>query len=415
VFGRGAFGQVLKCFDHKTRDYVALKIVVNTPQMLVQGPAEVAVVSTLNDADPAGGSHIIRMLDTFRFRGHVCAVFEVLGDNLYEYVRRNGFRPLSMPVLRRVGRQMLQALAFTHGHDIVHCDMKPENVLIVPNSVPMSVKVIDYGSACRIGQKHFDYVQSRFYRAPEVILGLAYGPPMDIWSFGCILAELIIGQPLFAGDSEGNQLRLHMEVLGLPPHAIVSMAPRKAVHFASNGRPRKPIGKARPLEKTLKNADPALLDLVVKCLQWDQERRITAEAALEHDFFTRIQPECVVAPSPRIHTWRKSSPPESFQLLLPPLPLPEISAPPSVSPEGVLPKPAKQRREVSPGKRKASPPPAAARRRVSPPPMGLQREISLRQSPFVKGKPQVSGGRPAGAKADPTRRAAESPRRRIGL
>jgi dual specificity tyrosine-phosphorylation-regulated kinase 2/3/4 len=275
----------LKCYDHKLKQFVALKILVNTPQMRVQGRAEVSFHSSLNHADSEGCSCVARMLDTFDFRGHICAVFEVLGQNLYEYVRRSGFRSLPVLDVRRVGREVLEAVAFTHANGIVHCDLKPENVLIVPNSAPLSVRVIDYGSACRIGQPHFSYIQSRFYRAPEVILGIPYGPPMDVWSFGCLIAELVAGQPLFPGETEAEALRLQMELLGTPPKEVIAGAARREKFFDAGGCPIEPPANRRTLGSTTRTSDPELLELLLRCLEWDQERRITAEEALRHPFF----------------------------------------------------------------------------------------------------------------------------------
>jgi dual specificity tyrosine-phosphorylation-regulated kinase 2/3/4 len=289
MFGRGAFGQVLRCLDHKTKRRVALKVLVNTPQMSVQGRAEIAFLAALNRADAAGESAIMRLLDTFDFRGHVCAAFEALGRNLYEYSRIGGFRAVPPADVRRIAAGILRALAFTHAHGIVHCDVKPENVLIVPDAVPVAVRVIDYGSACRIGQKHYEYIQSRFYRAPEVILGVDYGPPMDVWSFACIVAELAAGRPLFPGDTEAAVLRMQIEVLGEPPWELIARAPRAGLFFGLDGR----FGDAvavRALETETRIADRDLLDLLRRCLEWEQEKRLTAEQALAHAFFAQEGP-----------------------------------------------------------------------------------------------------------------------------
>jgi dual specificity tyrosine-phosphorylation-regulated kinase 2/3/4 len=284
-FGRGAFGQVLKCYDHKTRETVALKMVIATRQIHRQALCEMQFVQSLNAEDAEGRSHIIKLLDTFQFRGHVCAVFEPLGPNLYEYSKWTNFKAPPLSDVRRIARQLLRALAFSHSHGVVHCDIKPENILLVPNARPVSVRVIDFGSACRIGQPHFSYIQSRFYRAPEVILGLPYGPPMDVFSFACVVAELLAGRPLFPGDSESTQLHLHMQLMGVPPPAVVAAAPRSGLFFQPDGAPRIPIGSRRSLAGAARTDNARLLDLLAKCLVWDQTQRITAEEALAHPFF----------------------------------------------------------------------------------------------------------------------------------
>ena len=302
VLGKGAFGQVLKCYDHKTKTDVAIKVLINTHQMEQQGKAEMAILKTLNDSDEKGTSHIVKLLETFVFRNHICAVFEVLGQNLYEFSRANMFKAMPVRQVRVIARQMLRALSLIHEQGYVHCDMKPENILLMPGSTT-KVRVIDFGSACRIGQKHFDYIQSRFYRAPEVILGMKYGPPIDIWSFACIVAELIGGKPLFSGASEQQQLQLHMAILGCPPKSFIAKAPRKSTFFDDQNNPKLPTTKRHaPGSSTIAKAthcsDPELLDLLDKCLKWDPDQRLTAKNALKHPFFASKEAQPAAAPAP---------------------------------------------------------------------------------------------------------------------
>jgi dual specificity tyrosine-phosphorylation-regulated kinase 2/3/4 len=306
-FGQGAFGQVLKCRDHKTGDIVALKIVVNTRQMRSQGRAEMEFMTFLNArADPENRG-IVKILSTFEFRGHVCAVFEPLGGNLYEFAKVGGFKGIPLSDARRISRQILSGLAFVHSHGIVHCDIKPENILLVTHTRPFTVRIIDFGSACRVGQPHYDYLQSRFYRAPEVILGLRYGFPIDIFSFGCVLAELVSGHPLFPGDSEAGQLRLQMEALGLPPAALLLNATRKALFFRGDGSPLATLRPRRPLARAVGSDDPLLLNLLQRCFEWDPSERITAQAALAHPFFAAQ--EAVPVETPRKRTPLKKGTP----------------------------------------------------------------------------------------------------------
>jgi dual specificity tyrosine-phosphorylation-regulated kinase 2/3/4 len=293
VFGKGSFGQVLRCFDHKEKRVVALKVVINTPQMFHQGALEMDIISHLNAADVSHTSNIIQSTDRFLWRGHVCAAFEVLGQNLYEALKANRFQPYPAQGLKAIARQLLRALAFTHTHGFVHCDLKPENILLLPKS-KTKIRLIDFGSACQIGHKHFSYIQSRFYRAPEVILGLPYGPPMDMWSFACIIVELGLGRPLFPGSTEPQQFQLQMELCGLPPASMLEHAFRKSTFFDDDGRPRLDVRHRRSLAKLTHFTDRNLLDLLGKCLIWDQTKRITAEEALAHPFFTAT--EVIAAP-----------------------------------------------------------------------------------------------------------------------
>jgi dual specificity tyrosine-phosphorylation-regulated kinase 2/3/4 len=285
LLGRGAFGQVMRCFDHKTHSTVAMKIMVNTEQMHVQGRTEVALTQHLNDSCDFDDSHLVRALDYFIFRRHICIAFEVLGADLFAYHRSTGFRPVSGAQLKEIARGILIGLSLMHSRSVVHCDLKPENILFVPGS-RTNIKLIDFGSSCFIGNQTYEYIQSRFYRAPEVVLGIPYGPPMDLWSFGCVLAELAMGRPLFGGQDEDEQMYNWMDVLGMPPDQIVAISRRRRFYFDSDGMLLPPKKRRVPLPRSLQAAtrirDPSLLDLVSRCLTWDQTQRITADDALRH-------------------------------------------------------------------------------------------------------------------------------------
>ena len=289
VLGSGAFGQVLRCFDHKTKGNVALKIIVNTKETEQQAKAETSILQMLNKDDPTGSSNIVRFMSSFVFRKHVCATFEVLGQNLFEFGKSNMFRPYPMRHVKLIAQQLLTTLAFVHKHGIVHCDMKPENVLLVPGT-NTTVRVIDFGSACKIGQKHFTYIQSRFYRAPEVMFGMEYGPPIDIWSVGCIIGEMICGRPIFCGDTEVHQVEHYISALGAPPADMVNKALRRKVFFDDSGKLRVSSKQKRlpptQLSQLIRCNDADALDLLSKCLTWTPSKRITAQDALKHPFFT---------------------------------------------------------------------------------------------------------------------------------
>ena len=310
IFGKGAFGQVIRCFDHKTKKQIALKLVINTQQMHEQGLIEAEILDHLNKLDPNSNEQIVRGCGSFMFRDHVCITFEILGQNLYDYSRSIHFQPISLRQLKSIAKNMLSALMFCHKNGVIHCDMKPENVLFLPNST-MECKIIDFGSSCFNGHQKYEYIQSRFYRAPEVILGIRYGPPMDIWSFACIIIEMMIGRPIFAGDNEQEQIEMIMEVLGAPPRSMILVAKRRNEFFDNNCKPllRNRVRHLRvPGSKNLRVVtgftDQALLDLLQKCLEWDPNKRITAEEALNHPYFNVVKtmnrvPKTARSPSAR--------------------------------------------------------------------------------------------------------------------
>ncbi|KNC97532.1 CMGC/DYRK/YAK protein kinase [Spizellomyces punctatus DAOM BR117] len=217
VLGQGTFGQVAKCVNIKTKEAVAVKVIKNKPAYHNQSLMEVAILELLNlTFDPNDAHHVVRMKDHFIHHNHLCIVFEMLSVNLYELIKQNQFRGLSTNLVRIFIRQVLDALTILNKARIIHCDLKPENILLKNLESP-NIKVIDFGSACHENQTVYTYIQSRFYRSPEVLLGLPYTSSIDMWSLGCIAGELFLGLPLFPGTSEYNQIGRIVEMLGPPP------------------------------------------------------------------------------------------------------------------------------------------------------------------------------------------------------
>ncbi|XP_062222292.1 dual specificity protein kinase YAK1 homolog isoform X2 [Phragmites australis] len=238
MLGQGTFGQVAKCWDAKTNNYVAVKVIKNQPAFYQQAIMEVSLLSMLNDKfDPDDQHHIVRMLDFFLCQNHLCIAFEMLGHNLYELLKRNSLRGLQMKYVRTFSRQILDALVVMKDAGIIHCDLKPENILIAPTvKTAAGVKVIDFGSACIEGKTIYSYIQSRYYRSPEVLLGYPYTTAIDMWSFGCIVAELYIGLPLFPGASEYDVLCRMIEILGgQPPDDLLREAKNTGRFFKHVG------------------------------------------------------------------------------------------------------------------------------------------------------------------------------------
>lgn len=149
-------------------------------------------------------------------------MFELLSVNLYELIKQNHFKGLSTNLVRVFSIQLLDTLSVIKASQIIHCDLKPENILLKNLDSP-AIKVIDFGSACHESQQTYTYIQSRFYRSPEVLLGLRYTTAIDMWSFGCIVAELFLGLPIFPGSSEYNQVTRITEAVGnIPDYMIIS-------------------------------------------------------------------------------------------------------------------------------------------------------------------------------------------------
>ena len=217
--------------------------------------------------------------------------------NLYEFIKAHDFRGFSLKLIRRFTKQLLGSLVLLHAHKVIHCDLKPENILLA-HPVHSEIKVIDFGSSCFENEKVYTYIQSRFYRSPEVILGMSYGMPIDMWSLGCILAELYTGYPIFPGENEQEQLACIMEVFGPPEKHLIEKSTRKKLFFDSMGKPRLTVSskgrRRRPsskdLRQVLKCDDDAFVDFLARCLRWDPARRMSPHEAATHEFITGVKP-----------------------------------------------------------------------------------------------------------------------------
>ncbi|KAL5960509.1 Homeodomain-interacting protein kinase 3 [Taenia solium] len=232
--GRGTFGQVVKCQCRSSNRIVAIKILKNHPSYLRQGNVEVQILQKLSRHDTEA-HNIVRAIEFFQHRSHICLVFELLEQNLYEFLRSNNFRPLDLREIRPIAQQVLTALSKLRNLGLIHADLKPENIMLVcPTDGMMRyrVKVIDFGSACHSSKAiQNTYLQSRYYRAPEILLGLPFNEAIDMWSLGCVIAELFLGWPLYPGSSEYDQIRYIVETQGLPPRDLLKMAGKASRFF----------------------------------------------------------------------------------------------------------------------------------------------------------------------------------------
>jgi len=315
VIGKGSFGQVIKAYDHKHHGHVALKIVRNEKRFHRQAAEEIRILEHLRKQDKENTMNIIHMLESFQFRNHICMTFELLSINLYELIKKNKFQGFSLQLVRKFAHSILQCLDALFRNRIIHCDLKPENILLKQQG-RSGIKVIDFGSSCYEHQRIYTYIQSRFYRAPEVILGSRYGMSIDMWSFGCILAELLTGYPLMPGEDEGDQLACAIELVGMPPRRIIDTAKRSKNFFTSKGHPRycqintlsdgtTVLGPGRSRRgklrappghrdwvSALKGTEDALFtDFLRRCLEWDPALRLTPPQALRHSWLRRRLPK----------------------------------------------------------------------------------------------------------------------------
>ncbi|OMJ82934.1 hypothetical protein SteCoe_16268 [Stentor coeruleus] len=330
--GEGTFGQVVKCKSSKGF-YCAAKIIKNKPVYYIQGLIEVKILSKLNkELDPNDTNHIVRMIDYFVFRNHLIIIFELLSLNIYELLKKNGMRGFSLSLIRSFTKQILEALCVMEKGNIIHCDMKPENVLLASDRG--IIKVIDLGSACFENATIYTYIQSRYYRSPEVLIGLPYGSEIDSWSLGCICAELYIGIPLFPGANDYEQLFRIIKWLEPPPQTMIIEGKFRDKFFTMDGdvyrlktweefvmsqNVQLPAFRAYldiediddlvNLDRKIPREDPeerkCFIDLLKGLLKINPAERWTATQAITHPFLQGNMLDSFI-PRPKIHKIRSS-------------------------------------------------------------------------------------------------------------
>ncbi|XP_069132119.1 homeodomain-interacting protein kinase 2-like isoform X2 [Argopecten irradians] len=324
--GRGTFGQVVKCWKKGTNEIVAIKILKNHPSYARQGQIEVSILTRLSHEN-ADEFNFVRAFECFQHKNHTCLVFEMLEQNLYDFLKQNKFQPLPLKYIRPITQQVLTALLKLKSLHLIHADLKPENIMLVdPVRFPYRVKVIDFGSASHVSKAVCStYLQSRYYRAPEILLGLPFCEAIDMWSLGCVIAELFLGWPLYPGSSEYDQIRYVSQTQGLPAEHMLSAATKTTRFFIRENtdsnypfwRLKTPEEheaetkiKSKEARKYIFNCldDMAqinvptdlegsellaekidrkeFIDLLKRMLTLDQERRIMPGEALNHPFAT---------------------------------------------------------------------------------------------------------------------------------
>ncbi|GIY40179.1 dual specificity tyrosine-phosphorylation-regulated kinase 4, partial [Caerostris extrusa] len=271
-----------------------------------QALVEVKILEHLCRKDRDGSHHMIKMLNHFYFRNHLCITFELMGLNLYELIKKNNYRGIGATMIRRFAFALVQCLRLLHKEHIIHCDLKPENILLKQRGAN-SIKVIDFGSSCYTHQRVYTYIQSRFYRSPEVILGLPYGPAIDMWSLGCILSELQTGMPLFPGrtrptnspaswkfwahptGSSGAGLQKEtflrfQSVLIDGAESDIKKIPKGNPRSITNSKGKKRRPGTRPLSIALNTEDQDFVDFISRCLDWNSSLRMSPDEALQHSW-----------------------------------------------------------------------------------------------------------------------------------
>ncbi|XP_054620852.1 pre-mRNA processing factor 4Bb [Dunckerocampus dactyliophorus] len=233
--GQGVFSNVIRARDTaRAGQEVAVKIIRNNELMQKTGLKELEFLKKLNDADPDDKFHCLRLFRHFYHKQHLCLVFEPLSMNLREVLKKYGKDVgLHIKAVRSYSQQLFLALKLLKRCNILHADIKPDNILV--NESKTILKLCDFGSASHVADNDITpYLVSRFYRAPEIIIGKPYDYGIDMWSVGCTLYELYTGKILFPGSSNNHMIKLAMDVKGKMPNKMIRKGLFKDQHFDQN-------------------------------------------------------------------------------------------------------------------------------------------------------------------------------------
>jgi dual specificity protein kinase YAK1 len=313
--GAGNFGQVYEAvLTNADAGPYAMKISKSDARSLSQFEYESQVLSFLaGEVRALGIANFIAFESSFICSGHACLVCDLLGPTLLTELDRRGYAGLPLALIQSILADCLRSLAFIAAEGIIHADLKPENILFVADGAS-SVKIIDFGSACQVGDEALTYIQLRYYRAPEVVLEGDVGTAIDVWSIGCVAAEMLLGLPLFPAVSHAHLIVLIDDMLGpLPPELVAG-----SKYFRDDGTIKSPgdllsefgedfsafqryfipkrlddiiVSFVLPLDDPAQRATAdvenrrVFLDLLKALLRVDPQERISAEQALAHPFF----------------------------------------------------------------------------------------------------------------------------------
>lgn len=286
ILGSGTFGIVFKAIVIGTNETVAIKKVYQDRRYKNR---ELQILKELNHPNS------IKLFDYFYTANpnkedeiYLNCVTDYCPEVLSKLIRKNAksHQQLNLTYVKLYAFQMLKSLAYIHAIGVCHRDIKPQNILI--NPLTQELKLCDFGSAKKLvkGEANIAYICSRYYRAPELIFGATeYTNQIDVWSIGCVIAELVLGRPLFPGESASDQLVEIIKVLGTPSkEEIYQMNPESKEY-------KFPQIKSYPWEKVFKNrtVSDTYIDLIKKLLVYSPSLRLTPLKAMCHPFFDELR------------------------------------------------------------------------------------------------------------------------------
>ncbi|KAI5811550.1 kinase-like domain-containing protein [Peziza echinospora] len=336
LLGQGTFGKVVEAYDKYKQTNCAIKVIRSVQKYRDASRIELRVLSTLQSNDKENRNKCIHLRDCFDYRNHICIVTDLLGMSVFDFLKSNNFAPFPNSNIQSFARQLFTSVAFLHDLNLIHTDLKPENILLVHNEshvfnygrrVPSStttnsrtchsrkvlldteIRLIDFGSATFDDEYHSAVVSTRHYRAPEIILGLGWSFPCDIWSIGCILVEFFTGDALFQTHDNLEHLAMMQAVVGakLDPRIIRQVMNRgnnSAAKYFKGAKldypspdttraSKKYVQCMKRLEDIIpptgSSFNKQFLDLLKKIFIYDASKRLSAKEALKHPWFREVQ------------------------------------------------------------------------------------------------------------------------------
>ncbi|WVR08517.1 hypothetical protein IAU60_005572 [Kwoniella sp. DSM 27419] len=322
LLGQGTFGKVVEARHIETRQKVAIKVIRAVQKYRDASKIEIRVLETLKQNDPGNDNKCIHLEEYFDFRNHPCLVSELYGLSVFDFLKQNAFQPFPEKHIQDFAKSLLRSVAFLHTLKLVHTDLKPENILLYSNEARLvgprarnarsksilrntEIRLIDFGSATFESEYHSSVVSTRHYRAPEIILGLPWSYPCDMFSIGCILVEFYTGDALFQTHDNLEHLAMMEVVMGKFSQRMIEKGRHKKPEFFRGSKidfPNAAVSKAsRKFVKQMRSLREIIapttrhqqlfLDLCVRLLEHDPDVRIKVQDALRHPYLTEPIPE----------------------------------------------------------------------------------------------------------------------------
>ncbi|XP_067387976.1 mitogen-activated protein kinase 13 [Emydura macquarii macquarii] len=281
--GSGAYGSVCSAIDKKTGEKVAIKKLCRPFQSEIFAKRAYRELMLLKHMQH---ENVIGLLDVFTSATsfHGFQDFYLVMPYMRTDLQKIMGHEFSDEKIQYLVYQMLKGLKYIHSAGIIHRDLKPGNLAV---NEDCELKILDFGLARHTDAEMTGYVVTRWYRAPEVILNwMHYNQTVDIWSVGCIMAEMLTGKTLFKGKDYLDQLTQILKVTGLPGEEFVQKLEDKAAKKYIQSLPKIP---KKDLSLLFPKANPLAVDLLDKMLQLDVEKRLTATEALAHTYFDQFR------------------------------------------------------------------------------------------------------------------------------